>query len=1495
MATTSIGTNIDERDSVLKNSSTTFKKRAGTTDVGKDYEHLYIANLVLKLVTDDDVADFNLSSNDSEYGSFDDVVVDIKFEDRRETVALQLKHISKAPRIKIEQLNAPSGNFSIEKYYEKFKNEPKLSERRTKMVLFTNSKLNDEHVDRLKFGKLVQCEQESLLSVLKSRGQCCKLEPNENSLEKYGHFFENLYLYSDQPDVKELETCTLETFKKKFSGNETTFREYVYFINQWSTKEGKKFALNKSSMKCVIALCAFSPFIRPLHFVPGGSLDVKRNTFREAISKCNFTVIDKNNFEKIDCLWSNAVDDIDDGEEMIKVNNMYQLVEGGIEKKESLYNKDETKVSKLLWLLGKSPLVVEGCPQVYETIKICQVQNLIVLDNRETYSHIVRKKSYHDDTNIQLFQKLSDLKKHSDLYTKILTNFTYSLEGQKDVSLKNLLEVCEDSDNFITTDDLVEMLEAPLAIGKHKDALPPSHIERKLTKILIDVKFLKNIADDTVVLVDCVTDLQSFKRFLPNLVISEVNDISLIRNTIHEQKIYICGNDVLQEKFSALCNENSENRFHHFRYLDNHRLEWIESGNCGPERGYIVELEKFRLQSEFMEYTIREHQFFRHSRQNINIICADPGMGKSTLMKSLKSRSSSSKWIILIYARNHALHFRKHGSNVENFLKYILEETVKECTNPFHQKVFKTMLEQNQIQLVWDGLDEASDTTQISILTLVTTFSEKGVKQWLTSRNNLKEMLENKLGMFARNIKQFSEDEQQEYIKNRLRMTEDELSETFNKIRKNIMSFPNYEILGIPLQIYMLTELFLNDRDKYLPLLDGIFTVLDLYEHFVQEKFHVLYNDKKEITLRNEQNNQHFENEKNTRMNHYKSLAASYYIYNSLIDKIINKLFGYGKTNDSFLEKIKNEGDDVGLICRVISKYDVEFVHNSYGEYFAALYLFEHETSKARDQKFISDSRFNNIRFFLDLMLSRNSKCLVGVIYKNITIVEAFTDADLLERDMIGRDIWEVACAWSKKYPIVENTVLVDYKNFDREWIINNNKQAIRDLNYRNVVQKFYKFRTSGNICYRKLMIFLPFLVPLYDGNQFGAEYSAAILYYAIRFDVPIIFECIENSLPLRQAYDTISPRSILALAFFNRSARILKKLLSEERFSSEWDCVEELLILNSEIDEIFTFALHLPEFRVDVRNFRGQSLGHFACEKNLIKTLRSLIIIKETNLNVRDRSGRRPVDIAYENGNLDVLKLIAKINILDENGCLVMHSVCEDGDLMLVEILVANGAELNLPDENGRLPIHYVTKNCDYGLNIIPFLRRNGARLDVPDGKGRLPIHDACEYGLLSMVELLVSDGAKVDVPDKNGRLPIHYACEHGELEVVEFLVMNGAQVDVPDGDGRLPMHYACKNYNHAYVIVQFLRIKDAKVDAPDVDGRQPIHYACEHGDEDVVELLVESGVKVDVPDGDGQLPIHYACKNVHNKYYVILFLLQKGAKVDLPDGWQATDIMRL
>ncbi|XP_063923966.1 uncharacterized protein LOC135138055 isoform X2 [Zophobas morio] len=1450
-----------------------FKKRSGTTEKGKDYEDLYMAHLILKLTLDDDVENFYLSSNDGDFGDFDDVVVEIVFKNRTETYAIQLKHVDKKTPLGRAQLTAKTGkrNFSIEKYYDTFSKHSKLQQN-VKMILFTNTSLNISEAKLLDFRQLVidfvPSEENKLLNS-SSRKPCChKINKNQEESSDYDEFFEKFYLYTGQADVTQLAIDVREMLKKNFMCDESIVSQYLQFITQWNMKEGNKLKLDKSWMTRFITLCVLSPHVRPLSFDATRSVNEKETIFREVVSKFDFSIIDERNYEKISHLWSDTINELQDLTEVGKINGKYLLFLTTFQFKEDLLRDDPLKVNKLMWLLGKCPLVVQECPQVYGTFKI-GCKNVIVLK--------AATKSVDENNKTTLgqnvFQKLSDLKEQVELYEKILTTFTFSIEGQKEACLRHLLEACEKIDSLITSDEVVEMLEGPLPIGNQKEVLPPSHIERSLTKILIDIEFLKRKSGKRVVFVSGVADCQQFKNLLPGAEIKEISEIN--EREMVCQQIYICEKHISLKEFKLVITKNPQAEVFFFRFFDNQYFEWIRSENSQGQR--FNELKTFRLNDEFNVYTLHQSELFNSGEQDVNIVCAEPGMGKSTLMKSLKTNTSSATWTIVIYARNHFTHFRENGADVEKFKEYIFTNVRKKCSN-IDQQVFKAMLERNNIQVIWDGLDEVTDATLEAILTLVQTLAQSGVQQWLTSRNNLKTKLENRLGSFSRNIKQFDDEEQRKYLKERLEIPADDLTATFIKIKKNIMSFPNYEILGIPLQIYMLTELFLKDKEKYLNLLDSVFTVLDLYRHFVDEKFKVFYQDKSKLDLSVEHIFQQFEDEKETKLKCYKSVAARCYLDNLSVTKIDAN---YEHQLKIFLETIENKGDAVGFICGVANNGSVEFNHNSYGEYFAALYLFEIDPPIVRDKKFISDGHFDNIRFFLDLMLCKNSKGFIAVVYKNPILLDECTDLDLNEKDFIGRDLLEVACARTKNYNCSEDKGRITKgKKFHRDWVINNGH--IGDLDYMHISDIFRKMNISIDTRTKKLLLFFPFLIPDYEKKSCSNQnFLKVILYYAIRFDFVVIFEYIKCSPKLKKAFDSINFASILTLAMYYRSQRILEQLFLNHQSYGVIFSVSSLGLRPLEIDEIFAYILLNVEIRLDIPNSKGQFLTHYATKYHLHKML--------TILNAKN----------------------AKWDAFDTNGRFAIHNVCIEGSVVTLKLLISFGCDINVPDANGCCPIHYACKHQK--INLAKVLIQNGAKIDVPDAKGQLPVHYICETRNLAMLKLMLNNGAKIDVPDRNGRFPIHYMCKMGYIAGVSFLVMNGAKFDVVDAGGLQPLHYACEirclglieillghgadvDILNKYVQslihptckqgnINFLNLlisKDVDLNVPDADGWLPLHCAIDSGNVDLVNLLVAKGAKLDFPDEKAQLLLNDACLKHH--LHVITFLLENGAKVNIP-----------
>ncbi|KAJ3666965.1 hypothetical protein Zmor_002381 [Zophobas morio] len=997
-----------------------FQKRIGTTDRGKDYEHTYIAILILKLLNDDKVQNWKVSSNDSKFGAFDDVVVEIKLQHETQTqlYAVQLKH-SENQIVKSRDLVSPKENFSIPKYHDDF----------------------------------------------------------------------------------------------------------------------------HDNKKCLSSTCG------------------------QALPK----ILTKVTFQEIS-----------------DVKKKYQLRLKWIGAKNDFYGEDK-EVSKLVWLLGKCPLVVDGSPEIYKAKVNCNGENLVILDD------IV------DNSDVQ-FQNLSDLKRHTQLFEDVLNSCTYSLEGPPETPLKSLIEMCDDTiDKLITADKILQMLNGPLVIGKKKETLPPSHIQRRLTKVLIEFGFLETIDDDSVAVVGGVPNISKFKQRLHNI---EVIDI----NIVHE--------DPLDKKF--IYNENSD-------------------------------------------YNIHESELGA-DEDDITLICANPGMGKSTLMKSLGGGTSSTSW----------------------FKEHILLESDND--DVWYSEVVKTMINCHKFQLVWDGLDEVSDQSLDAILRLVETIPSE------------------------------------------------QMTETFGKIKDNITTFSNNDILGIPLQIYMLTELLSRNEQKYLGLIDGVFTILDLYEHFVEEKFLIFYQDKNKQDLTIDHNYQKYLNKKIKTVNNYVNVAFHLYLAD-VFTKIVTRFFGYSNEVSNVLKKIGTKGDSVGFL-QANSRNDFEFTHNSYGEYFAALHLFKNQSRKAKDKTFISDGRFSNIRFFLDLMLTKKSRGFVAVLYKNPKLLAQCTQDDLNHKDVIGRDILEVSCSWSRTYPLVKIDDLMIDDCFKDEWISGSNIRT-KSLDHRSISKLFLQVQNTLALSTKFLLIFLPFLIPVFDKDDFQHDYLHSVLYYAVRFDVSAVLKSDDDS-SLVNAFHKVNPQSVLTLALRYRSLNVVKDML-------ETKCSFDDLITS--ID--FVFANFRTEFNIIVVFLKR--LPNFGVQ--LMKYLRN-----------------KPLS-----GFLELLLVIsAEVKELDSDGRLPIHYACEEERVDLLKLLVENGADVGVFDGHGSLPIHLACqRKC---REIVELL---------------LPLHYACESKRVDFVQILVENGADVDAPDSTGCLPIHFACQHDYKEILKLLAKRGANSNTRDTNNRLPIHY--------------------------------------------------------------------------------------------------------
>ncbi|KAI4206474.1 MAG: hypothetical protein LQ348_000974 [Seirophora lacunosa] len=197
--------------------------------------------------------------------------------------------------------------------------------------------------------------------------------------------------------------------------------------------------------------------------------------------------------------------------------------------------------------------------------------------------------------------------------------------------------------------------------------------------------------------------------------------------------------------------------------------------------------------------------------------------------------------------------------------------------------------------------------------------------------------------------------------------------------------------------------------------------------------------------------------------------------------------------------------------------------------------------------------------------------------------------------------------------------------------------------------------------------------------------------------------------------------------------------------------------------------------------------------------------------------------------------------------GKTALHVATTHQHLEMMDILIANGADLEACDDEEETPIFEAAASGS--TTLVARLLYHGADIEARNRLWRTPLHRAVNWQSAPVVKLLLSHGAEIDARDDEDQTPLHKAVTRQSAPVVELLLSHGAEIESRDYQDQTPLHMAV--HIGSICLVKILTLKGADLGAEDIDSKNALTHARERGYEEIGDYLLRAS-SCDASAGD-------------------------------------------
>jgi ankyrin repeat protein len=1421
------------------------------------------ALLALKFSTSDIVADFEMKTNSDDCGDFDDVVLKVTFVDgQSQTFQLQLKHSENTKNITDKNLEAKKGDYSLPKYIKnisKFENIENISfilytnnstsiKSNSKVCLQIEGKTNEEVV----VTELQQLDPKKLLLInrkgisdKKEGTKVFQFELNQGSGSVRGRddSLKSFYFFANQTNTTGAQSLITDTLREKCGINDATCSSsFIQFMETWWSGN---FILTKYDVVAKLAELTFTPFMQT---ISDKKCNEKSKLLREAIMKFDMTIVRDTNEEVIANIWNETASD----EEIRLTSRKYGLRHKGIK---DLSPKERSKV---LWHLNKVPLIVKA-EQCHEA----QIKQAIRLLEKVEKKKVVllANATKQEFPGWNIFQDLSDLP-NEGVYADIIKHFAVSLQGRQSIFLDQLLNFDQENGKIIETKELIQMTQEVIQIGRRQENAFENYIPRSVSTISLDIKKMSEFCrtEDSLLIICNVSQPWNKAIRQLNLHVMELDQYLELEER-NKCDVLLTSNKWPHVQFDDICEKTNRNV---------HLLQVFDDKSC---TSVLSKKKKFSLEIMKSEGArVDEMEIFTYLDHPLNVICSPPGMGKSTLVTRLTSNCPSTYWSVRVNLIDHKRLFKKEHEHDE-----ILHHFVQEKEDPLVDKIRSMLLQNKRMYFFLDGLDEIDSDSLQDALDFIKYISSLGHRVWITSRENLEQKVSQILNIFPIKIEELTEEQQKTYIEKRLQdlYQKEEVVEITNKIYASVDIVNSRYLLGVPLQLFIVTENFRDNKDLWREPDQEIFVLTKMYKIFFQGK---KKHQHRKLGMDEYENQLGFDFD--LYLEQYELPALKSCLDTTTFDKLKGKLKKNLGKSQNFLEKLKT-GDPFGIVSRVTDDNQVIFSHQTYAEYFACVWLKKNlnTVSSLRDDLVKEENK--NLMFIFDIMLAEKSALHLAVIYKHNDLVLKHLDKREV-KDEGGRSALHLLCSFGVPHPLSWNKFDNLFPYYTRKYYSENNIEGV-STQYREI----FEMLTHCDVFQKD------------DVFQMDVIFKWNCLDYAIRhhnlFAVEKFLEKCGDSISLESLFDHYDAET---LALYSSQMAYTNLLRATIRNDSK--------ALSVRTEKAGLTLLHVTFIRIEGNNKLQQMLMeerkkvitmlieggldvNAQCNRKTTALHRAsalnddvivkLLLDRGANINLTAIGRQNALHFALTNPkvNMELVKLLIdeKIDMEAEDmyGKNPLHICCQEGHYDALVILLENGASVNAKNDGDPSPLHTAVLTRSRNYNCVKVLLNYGANVNAVNNLERTVLHTAfqkfnkVDYNCIKM---LIDHDPDINAVDMFGKTVLHAAVEgipSPDVEVIQLLLSKGVDANKRDRHQRTALDYAVTR-SESDDLVKILFNATAHDQYVTF-----LHYAVYQGNCFAVNLFLKDGPDLDkINVNNRQYPLHFAVENQHLRSDLLL-----------------------